>query len=103
MRLINGIDLTIQLATCKASLIGESEWITGYRDGLTAAFDLLAKAPTIEAKPVVHGEWEPSPHLYGYVQCSVCHDCHVWDEWRDGKKWGWCPNCGAKLDGGKET
>ena len=55
-------------------------------------------APTIEAEPVVHGRWEKSPHLYGFVRCSVCHGCTVWDEWVDGKKWNYCPNCGAKMD-----
>lgn len=54
-------------------------------------------APTIEAKPVVHGEWEPSPHLFGYVRCSECHDCNVWGEWIDGKKWNYCPHCGADM------
>lgn len=59
----------------------------------------LDDAPTIDAVPVVHGRWEKSEHLYGYVGCSVCHDCYVWGEWRDKKKWGHCPNCGAKMDG----
>ena len=56
----------------------------------------------VEFANVVHGEWEKSPHLYGYVQCSVCHGCTVCDEWVDGKKWGYCPNCGADMRGGNK-
>ena len=58
----------------------------------------------INAAPdaVVHGRWEKSPYFYEYLRCSVCHDCNVYDMWIDGKKWGYCPNCGAKMDGGNE-
>ena len=59
---------------------------------------LLKEEPTIEAEPIRHGRWEKSPHLYGYVRCSVCKNCNVWDEWVDGNKWNYCPNCGAKMD-----
>ena len=58
--------------------------------------------PTIDAVPVVHGEWENHPHAYGFKRCSVCHDCNIWGEWADGKKWNYCPNCGACMDGGKD-
>lgn len=41
---------------------------------------------------VVHGEWIEGKSL---EKCSIC-----------GKKgfpdWRYCPNCGAKMDGGKE-
>lgn len=93
-RLINGIDLTIQLATCKASLVGESEWITGYRDGLTAAFDLLAEAPTIEAAPVKRGKWKL--HKDGSGTCDQCHFTQL-DVW-DMDNWdNFCAHCGADM------
>ena len=64
--------------------------------------DCLDNAPTIDAEPVVHGTWEKRKDVVGFVCCSVCHDCNIYDEWPDGKKWRYCPNCGAKMDGGKE-
>ena len=57
--------------------------------------DALAK----DAVEVVHGRWEPRTDAIGFVRCSVCHDCNVYDDWADGKKWNYCPNCGAKMDG----
>lgn len=95
MRLINAIDLTIQLATCKAHLKGESEWIRGYKDGLTVAFDLLAKAPTIEAEPVKHGRWEK--FAYGGNKCTACGRVHWYSEY-EAIEPNYCPNCGAKMD-----
>ena len=56
--------------------------------------DWLAEAPTIEAEPVRHGRWEEYqvPHI---VCCSEC-------DWGTGvqDKYNYCPNCGAKMDGG---
>jgi hypothetical protein len=48
------------------------------------------------------GEWEARTDVVGFVRCSVCKDCNVYDEWVDGKKWNYCPNCGAKMKGGAE-
>ena len=60
--------------------------------------EYVDELPTIEAEPVKHGRWEEHPHSYGFKRCSVCHDCNIWGEWADGKKWGYCPDCGAKMD-----
>ena len=49
-------------------------------------------------KNAVHGRWEPRSDAPGFVRCSNCHDCNVYDDWIDGKKWKYCPNCGAKMD-----
>jgi len=62
------------------------------------AVEVAEDMPTIEVEPVKHGRWEEHPHQYGFVRCSVCRDCNIWGEWADGKKWNYCPNCGAKMD-----
>lgn len=51
-----------------------------------------------EVDRVKHGRWEPRKDVPGFVNCSVCHDCNIYDDWADGKKWKYCPNCGAKMD-----
>lgn len=62
------------------------------------AVSLLGSAPTIaNVAPVVHGEWELldgiEPRRYG---CSLCK-CLSWYG-----TYNYCPNCGAKMDGGVE-
>lgn len=62
----------------------------------------VGKIPAADVAPVVHGEWAPSEGNPGFLVCSVCGDCYVYDEWVDGRKWRYCPNCGAKMDGKDE-
>ncbi len=70
-------------------------------DVAQAIYDFVVDMDAADVTPVVHGTWEESI-FKGFVQCSVCHDCCVDDDWVDGKKWGWCPRCGAKMDGGDD-
>ena len=63
-------------------------------------FHLIEDAPTVDAVEVVHGVWEPRKDVPGFVNCSVCHNCNIYDDWPDGKKWNYCPNCGAKNGDG---
>ena len=51
---------------------------------------------------VAHGRWEPRTDVTGFVRCSVCHDCNIYDDWAGGKKWNYCPNCGADMRERKE-
>lgn len=66
--------------------------------GIMEAQDLLYEIPAADVAPVRHGRWEPRKDVPGFVNCSVCHDCNIYDDWADGKKWKYCPNCGAKMD-----
>lgn len=54
--------------------------------------------PVADVAPVVHGRWEN-----GNPICPVCGgdkfkdlDADIWCDWRP----NFCPNCGAKMDGG---
>ena len=64
---------------------------------------ILREAPTIDVAPVRHGRWISVPHKLARI-CSVCNrdepykfadiDADVYD---------YCPNCGAKMDGGADN
>ena len=52
---------------------------------------------TIEAEPVRHGRWETNSDRPDSLICSICK-CGF-DMWKhDPHKY--CPNCGAKMNGG---
>ena len=50
--------------------------------------------------PVRHGRWiEQEEYTFGvFYDCSIC-DCRILD---NGHSWNYCPNCGAKMDGGAD-
>lgn len=66
--------------------------------------------PTEDVAPVAHGRWDNVPNTYMSViskdgayhgnatTCSVCHEVNP-----NAYKTNYCPNCGAKMDGGKES
>ena len=77
------------------------EWL--YENGMFEPNDVLGSIddqPTIDAVPIVHGEWEKArpkgivSYADGYAECSNCHDT-IWCGW----KMNYCPNCGAKMKG----
>lgn len=70
---------------------------TDVEDILSAVITYLSEQPTVDAVEVVHGRWVEKPYLLGTTRyCSIC-----------GQNYGmphgvfnYCPNCGAKMDGG---
>lgn len=76
--------------------------------GATDLFDAfdsaIENATAVDAAPVVHGRWvnwgkSGTPTYENYGTCSVCHeDAEINTEHRN-----YCPNCGAKMDGGESS
>ena len=70
-----------------------------YCAGWNGLLGLIEKAPTVDAVPVVHGQWvthyrSGTTVAEGYV--STC--CDMWNN----RKSDYCPNCGARMDGGAD-
>ena len=61
---------------------------------------ILREAPTIDVAPVKHGQWVSVPHKLARV-CSVCNRDEPY-KFADinADVYDYCPNCGAKMDGG---
>jgi hypothetical protein len=88
-------------------LIEADEYFEVIRDDLEIrgesfrrAVDHLREMKTVDAVEVAHGKW-----LQGYpVHCSVCggpaateyEDANRYEAWLT----PYCPNCGARMDGG---
>ena len=58
--------------------------------------------PTADVVEVKHGRWEKHKTMHGFVYCSACKDVYLDAEWLADGKWGYCPNCGAKMRGDGE-
>ena len=73
---------------------------------LHAIQNVLDETPTVDAVEVVHGRWvdtgktfEDEKCRYNYWECSECNN-------QIAGRYGlhnYCPNCGARMDGGKDN
>ena len=57
---------------------------------------IINQFPTVDAVEVVHGRWIDAREYCGDFMCSNC------DALYGTNKFNYCPNCGAKMDGGNE-
>lgn len=67
------------------------------------ALTAINQIPNADVAPVIHAKWEPRKDFRGFVTCSACHECNVYDDWSVSGKWKYCPDCGAKMDLEVET
>ena len=56
--------------------------------------DIMTEVPSEDVAPVRHGHWN-----IGYFHDRVCSRCLHPDNDLNDYAHGYCPNCGAKMDG----
>lgn len=110
MRLIDADILEQKLLTIQKRVAdkagAELTWFkTGICVGLENAGQCVSKASTIDAVPVKHGKW--IRERYTYCTCSICRtefdkDFLYFTYRHNWQRPVYCPNCGAKMDGGEE-
>lgn len=61
-----------------------------------AAEQLLDEIPADDVAPVVHGRWVRKKWTF------VCPNCDYVDAYPFDDRYNYCPNCGAKMDGGEK-
>ena len=66
------------------------------RHEIGCIIEMLDKAPTADVAPVVHGEWKEPYDGFHDMIVIICSRCL----YRGAKHFKYCPNCGAKMDGG---
>ena len=72
---------------------------------VTSLAAAISQTPSADVAPVRHGRWiedertYPGPGLKNNL-CSACGGvAGAWKEGLEpGRKWAYCPNCGAKMD-----
>ena len=64
-----------------------------------ASIKTIREYPAADVAPVKHGKWETNSDRPDKLICSVCK-CGF-DMWKHDPH-RYCPNCGAKMNGGDE-
>ena len=75
--------------------------VEGCFSDMISAYDVVM-LPAADVAPVRHGRWEKQSGLYS---CSECRKTCPYDVQADVIEYwacNYCPNCGAKMDGGTE-
>ena len=89
----------------KAALDAVHKWC----DPCGAAVEAVLSVPAADAAPVVHGRWISLTECSNAgVYCSICHktvykEDYAWCSRTNKVRSSYCPNCGAKMDGGEAT
>lgn len=76
----------------------------GMRMAIGTCIELLAHLNASDVAPVVHAEWEfRNDGRYGQTRCycSACGKHSGIGGIRENQMKPFCPNCGARMDGGK--
>lgn len=58
-------------------------------------YDAMQTIPAADVVPVRHGEWQ---EINGIFRCSLCEYSFEHEGYQH--FFNYCPNCGAKMDGG---
>lgn len=68
------------------------------RERVFEAEEAVHRLSVADVAPVVHGRWiEQEKYTFGVMyDCSICGN-RILD---NGHSWNYCPNCGARMDGG---
>jgi len=73
---------------------------TGYALSASEVAIAVENAPTVDAVPVVHGRWvKVHDEVCYWLACSVCGE-EIPKRFGTDYYTSYCPNCGAKMDGG---
>ena len=96
----------------RKALLEAAEHNVEFQEGIVDVYileSILAGMPAVDAAPAVHGEWIVLDECANEgVYCSVCRKkIYKIDYARSNNpvkmKSQYCPNCGAKMDGGNDN
>ena len=95
MNLIDVDELELRKFTAAGSM---SEYGRGWNGALAA---VVENAPTIEAEPVRHAKWRKSQVPVTKTHEFCCSACATYvSVFATNCYYKYCPNCGARMDGG---
>ena len=69
--------------------------------GFEVAHEIVDAVPSADVMPVRHGHWIDYDDDIVSCECSACHKkFNLYED--DVNGYPYCPNCGARMDGGND-
>ena len=69
-------------------------------NGIESVLEYVENLPLADVAPVRHGRWEKQSGLYSRSECGMTCPYDVQADVIEYWACNFCPNCGAKMDGG---
>ena len=85
----------LMVALCE-EITGDGDYYNGKDDMQDEIRDMVSRFPAADVAPVRHGRWLPF-HSTAAGDIQYCSACEIGCTWKP----NYCPNCGAKMDGGR--
>ena len=82
----------------REKVLSKAAPVEGCFSDMISAYDVI-RLPAADVAPVVHGRWGTHSDRPDSLICSVCN--YGFDMWKHDPH-NYCPNCGAKMDGGAD-
>ena len=86
----------------RKAVLKEAESRIMWGASAAAVYELIRDAPAADVAPVRHGRWETSSGLYSCSECGITCPYDVQADVIEYWACNYCPNCGAKMDGGAD-
>lgn len=83
---------------------GKEEYNKGWNDCRRYFVQIIESQTAADVAPVVHGRWirfKEHDSCYVHMRCSECSA--YWSDPSHADSFRYCPNCGAKMDGGGDS
>ena len=91
---------------CEAYFSGVCVYDVSASEVINDFENVIDAVPTADVVPIRHGRWISLDDYFEDAQCSECGDALVIGDCSFNdfcECYNYCPNCGAKMDGGEEN
>lgn len=86
----------------REKVLSKAAPVKGCFSDMISAYDVIM-LPAADVAPVRHGRWEKQRGIYSCSECGMTCPYDVQADVIEYWACNYCPNCGAKIDGGADN
>lgn len=86
----------------REKVLSKAAPVEGCFSDMISTYDVI-RLPAADVAPVRHGRWEKQRGIYSCSECGMTCPYDVQADVIEYWACNYCPNCGAKIDGGADN